>query len=1022
MCRPADTRRHRHRAVTVAALVVALGVAACSDGAATDPASSTDTTSVASTSGTAASTEAATTAAPTSTTAAPTTVAPTSTAPATEPSPPVECPSADPADAADLAPPADEVELVEVGTFDGGTVLAAAYPVPDDLGEPWSQWGEGVALPDGRFVSAVGDHRGRDGRSFLYEYDPATRTLARTVDVSEALGHRAGDWGYGKIHAPMVLDVCDRVVTATYWGTRRGIEYGGSYDGDHLVRYDPASRTLESLGVPAPGHGIPSLSITPDRSVLYVEAVDPASDPDAGRFLAVDTATGEVLESSTSPTHTGFRDVLVTADGTGLHASGDGSLAGLDPSGRPVEEADRWAAGWMRSATDPAPDGTVGFVTRRPDELHRRDPDGTVTSLGEVEGYVASLSLAPDGRTVHYVPGAHGDGWRTGTPLIAADLSTGDRTEVVRLNELIEPALGIGVGGSYDVVVAPDGSRIFVGLNGSDDVEDAAFGTVVLAVVELDVPIAPATADGAGATRPTGACRTAHPVAPDDVDDVQPIAFGEATERLGLLEPLTGMYGHAAAAGDVDGDGWLDLFVGGFADRPAADYAVRGADGPAPDRLLLGGPTGFRVADGFPGVRARTSGATFADLDGDGDLDLVAVRNPRATSPVAAVPTTLYENTGDGWLPRAELAGDVAGRSAAVLDVDRDGRPDLIVAGDRFGASGSRALRNEGDFSFTDVTRAWGVPDDLTGLALTTVDVDADGWRDIVVNGDERILRGGPAGFSVARVPELTWEPIGDEDDPAGIAVGDLDGDGRPDLVLGQHYNSTLDAGARVPVRILLNRSAASGPAFVDVTAEAGSPALWTKSPHVAVADLDADGRPDIVTSAATADGAPLVLRGVGVRAGIPRFEAVGRPGSGDYDVTGVTADIDRDGRVDVFQVSWEPDRPSQLFLNRSDAGRTVEVDVAALDDPAGARVTATLADGGTRTAWAESTTGYAAGAPPLVHLGLGADPPADDTASAASGAADVEITITPAGGDPLELGPVTPGARVGPAPCPGGI
>ncbi len=1005
------------------ALVSVLGVAACSDGATTDPAPSTDTAAVESTSGTVATAEAVTTTAPTSTTAGPTTVATTSTAPGTDPPSPIECPPADPAEP---APPAAEVELVEVGTFDGGTVLAAEYPVPDDLGEPWSQWGEGVVLPDGRFVSAVGDHRGRDGRSFLYEYDPATRTLARTVDVAEALGHRAGDWGYGKIHAPMVLDACDRVLTATYWGTRRDIEYGGTYEGDHLVRYDPTSRTLESLGVPAPGHGIPSLSITPDRSVLYVEAVDPASDPDAGRFLAVDAATGEVLRSSASPSHTGFRDVLVTADGTGLHAGGDGSLAGLDPSGDAVEELDRWAAGWMRSATDPAPDGTVGFVTRRPDQLHRRDPDGTVTSLGEVEGYVASLSLAPDGRTVHYVPGAHGDGWRSGTPLIAADLTTGDRTEVVRLNELIEPALGIGVGGSYDVVVAPDGRRVFVGLNGSDDVEDAAFGTVVLAVVELDTPIAAAPAGGAGVAGPAATCRTAHPVAPDDVDAAGPITFGEATEPFGLLEPLTGMYGHAVAAGDVDGDGWLDLFVGGFADRPAADYAVRGASGPSPDRLLLGGPTGFRVDGDFPGVRARTSGATFADLDGDGDLDLVAVRNPRSTSAVAAEPTTLYENTGSGWVPRAELAGDVAGRSAAVLDVDRDGRPDLFVAGDRFGATGSRAFRNEGDFSFTDVTRRWGVPADVTGLALATIDLDDDGWRDIVVNGDERVLRGGPDGFTVARVPELAWEPVGDEDDPAGIAVGDLDGDGRPDLVLGQHYNSTLDAGARVPVRILLNRSDASGPDLLDVTAAAGSPALWTKSPHVAVADLDADGRPDIVTSAATSDGPPLVLRGLGVRAGTPRFEAVGRPGSGDYDVTGVTADVDRDGRVDVFQVSWEPDRPSRLFLNRSDAGHAVEVDLAALPDPAGARVTATFADGRQQTVWAESTTGYAAGAPPLVHLGLGADPTADGADRVDSDVVDsdveVEITVTPAGGDPLELGLVAPGARVGPAPCPGGV
>ena len=40
------------------------------------------------------------------------------------------------------------VPLAEVGSFDGGVVRAAAYPLPDDLGAPWSQWGEGVVLPD----------------------------------------------------------------------------------------------------------------------------------------------------------------------------------------------------------------------------------------------------------------------------------------------------------------------------------------------------------------------------------------------------------------------------------------------------------------------------------------------------------------------------------------------------------------------------------------------------------------------------------------------------------------------------------------------------------------------------------------------------------------------------------------------------------------------------------------------------------------------------------------------------------
>src|SRR5690606_37739210 len=113
--------------------------------------------------------------------------------------------------------------------------------------------------------------------------------------------------------------------------------------------------------------------------------------------------------------------------------------------------------------------------------------------------------------------------------------------------------------------------------------------------------------------------------------------------------------------------------------------------------------------------------------------------------------------------------------------------------------------------------------------------------------------------------------------------------------------------GERVPVRLFLNRSEPGAPALDDVTDAAGSPGLRTKSPHVAIADLDDDGLPDVVTSAAAADGSPLVLHNTGVTGGVPRFEVVGEPGDGDYWVTGVTDDLDQDGRVDVFLVSWEP-------------------------------------------------------------------------------------------------------------------
>lgn len=484
------------------------------------------------------------------------------------------------------------------------------------------------------------------------------------------------------------------------------------------------------------------------------------------------------------------------------------------------------------------------------------------------------------------------------------------------------------------------------------------------------------------------------------------IAWALATDETGLIEPLTGMHGHATAAGDVDGDGWTDLFVGGFADRDPDAYRLRGADGPSPDRLLRGGPDGFVVDESFVGELARTSGATFGDLDADGDLDLVVVRNPRRDGEISGRPTAIYENEGGSWRLATTIPVTGRGRAVAIVDFDRDGFADLAIAGDRFGDGPTRLYRNDGAFGFSDASTEWGLPDDMFALALAAVDLDGDGWLDLVVSGDERVLLGGPDGFTISVQDSLRWDLDGDEDDPAGIAVGDLDGDGRPDLLIGQHFNSTVDAGNEVPVRLFLNRT--DGELRLDdVTDASGIPGLWTKSPHVAVVDVDNDARMDIVTSAATDAGVPFVLRNTGTEDSIPRFEPIGEPGDTQYWVTGAVDDFDRDGRVDVFLVEWEPALESPLFRSTAAAGDWVRIDLAALGPAAvGARVSASHPgdDSTISAAWIESSTGYAAGAPPIAHLGLG------DV-----GVDEVRVTVAPVSGEPIEITvPVNSSSRLG--------
>src|SRR3954471_3094900 len=115
----------------------------------------------------------------------------------------------------------------------------------------------------------------------------------------------------------------------------------------------------------------------------------------------------------------------------------------------------------------------------------------------------------------------------------------------------------------------------------------------------------------------------------DDKPADYPIVFSDRTKEAGILEHVAGMMGHGGAWGDFDGDGHIDLYVGGFCDRPNAEY--KPAAGPVPNRLFRNLGNGRFEQVKMPAVEfyGRTSGAIFADLDNDGALELYVANNAK---------------------------------------------------------------------------------------------------------------------------------------------------------------------------------------------------------------------------------------------------------------------------------------------------------------------------------------------------------------------------------------------------------
>ena len=460
--------------------------------------------------------------------------------------------------------------------------------------------------------------------------------------------------------------------------------------------------------------------------------------------------------------------------------------------------------------------------------------------------------------------------------------------------------------------------------------------------------------------------------------DGSPLTGGSFTPVQTYASPATDGSGYATglAVGDFNGDGRLDV----------AQAVDGGADSTGSVTLFLGQGDGTFVAQPSVYAGPLTPGALVAgDFNGDGKLDVVTLEQGVTVDEGSGaagehdVAVLLGSGNGTFGQPIQTEVGTTPPLELTTGDFNGDGKPDLAVlvaSATGYGTDATVQIylgNGNGTFTAGGAVDAGDAAYTNYASSIAEADLNGDGDADIVVGTVGKLsltpsvsvlLGDGHGGFTLAAQPTLTFS-----DDNSGgslVAVGDLNGDGIPDLVVLPSYPAdAADANGAIPATLDVLLGRGDGTFAPATSVVLPLPPVYAGeiesaddlNLNVAIGDVTGDGKPDIVVNNQVYGD--IVLPGLGNGSFGPGTFTTADQGQSYGGSSLALADVNGDGRLDLLTSSDGSEAGSSLGL-----GIGVALNTAQTVLPASATVTVS------RPAVAQPTLSKASGAGTLTQTG----------------------------------------------------